>query len=538
MTGLDPNRVMEWLATLPGDVRSQSFMNSWDGFACIETPVVTVFGSYDTGKSSLIRRILVDGGVPVPEWLTISARHETFEVNAVEWAGCLIRDTPGLAVGAADIRGSANTDTALAAVELTDVAIVVVTPQLATGEREVLRALLDGTWAPQNLWFVVARFDEAGIDPEEDLDGYRTLSKRKVDELRQSLGLTAEFPIHVVAQDFAQFAGASKSVDAEIWDEFRAWDGMDDLERAIEGVGAGNVSQLRVMTEQRYWRRVVLGAASELKIQLAEIEPLVSEAEAVDARYEQWLYELREIDLAARAEIPALREELSEIIRASRGILRNQTALTFDGLETALKAWFDKHQQHLDRFLQSVGRTSERQSSRPSWQRLQEVASLVEQMESVPNPSGGVTKHLGAIGGAVMTALQEFQRSRPVGAAGKRTAPSSGNSRDGSGEWTYNDLLAGAAVIAKIAQVVVNEWEEYRRNREAVTRNEEVARIQSGKLAADAAEIALDTWGKMLDEIECKIRVFDGSRPSITNGLRDSVELLREALKGAEKLLA
>lgn len=537
MTGLDPNRVMKWLETLPGDVQSQSFMEQWDSFAPVGTPVITVFGSYDTGKSSLIRRLLVDGGVPVPEWLTISARHETFEVNGVEWAGCLIRDTPGLAVGAADIRGSANTDAALAAVELTDVAIVVVTSQLATGEREVLRALLDGTWAPQNLWFVIARFDEAGIDPEDDLDGYRTLSKRKVDELRQSLGLTAEFPIHVVAQDFAQFAGASKSVDAEIWDDFRAWDGMDDLERAIEEVGTGSLSQLRAMTEQRYWRRVVMGAASGLKIQLAEIEPLVSEAEAADARHEQWLYELREIDLAARAEMPALREGLSEIIRASRGVATNQSSLMFDGLETALKVWFDKHQQHLDRFLQSAGRTSERQSRRPSWQRLQKVASLVEQMESVPNPSAGATKHLGVIGGAVMTALQEFQRSRPVGAVGEKTAPSSGNSRDGSGEWTYNDLLAGAAAIAKIAQVVVNEWDEYRRNREAVTRNEEVARIQSGKLAADAAEIALETWESMVDEVAHKIRVLDSSRPAITEGLRESVEQLRSAISVANKIL-
>ena len=45
---------------------------------------VTVFGVYDAGKSSLIKRLLVELGAPVPDWLTISARPETYAATRVE----------------------------------------------------------------------------------------------------------------------------------------------------------------------------------------------------------------------------------------------------------------------------------------------------------------------------------------------------------------------------------------------------------------------------------------------------------------------
>ena len=123
----------------------------------------------------------------MPDWLTISARHETFEVNEVHAAGCLLRDTPGFVTGAADARADMNTHLANAAVDLTDVAIVTVTPQLATAEFPALQALVRRGLDPGSLWFVISRFDEAGVDPESDREGYRELAQRKTDELRRAL---------------------------------------------------------------------------------------------------------------------------------------------------------------------------------------------------------------------------------------------------------------------------------------------------------------------------------------------------------------
>ena len=49
--------------------------------------MVTFFGPYDSGKSTLLKRLLVDEGCKVPDWLTISPRPETFEQNKIEALG-------------------------------------------------------------------------------------------------------------------------------------------------------------------------------------------------------------------------------------------------------------------------------------------------------------------------------------------------------------------------------------------------------------------------------------------------------------------
>lgn len=274
MSNFDIQAAKKWLDEIPGGSLTDVFDVQWKQFASEPRPVATVFGSYDTGKSSLIRRLLVDTGVEVPEWLTISARHETFEVRGVVLAGCVIRDTPGLAVGAKDVRGGeTNTKLAQEAIGLTDIAIVTVTPQLATGERELIRDLIDSGWSTDALWFVISRFDEAGHDPDSDLDGYKNLAQRKIAELRESLGLDPNTPVFVVAQDPFQYAGAERDVDRDIWDDTRDWDGMAELSAALDRVGGSDLGLLRAATEQRFWSQVVATVVGgELRVQLREFE--------------------------------------------------------------------------------------------------------------------------------------------------------------------------------------------------------------------------------------------------------------------------
>ena len=160
-----------------------------------ERPVVTLFGAYDTGKSAILRRLLVEQSLEVPEWVTISARHETFEVGTVEFRGIALRDTPGVAPGAEDARGVANTGHALAAVELTDVLVVVMNPQLPTAERDLMLGVLAGDWPAGSMVLVISRFDDAGVSPEYDLDGYHELAERKVNELEGVSRLDAAMPV-------------------------------------------------------------------------------------------------------------------------------------------------------------------------------------------------------------------------------------------------------------------------------------------------------------------------------------------------------
>ena len=87
MNPINLTEAKSWLDAIPGGQLGLEADNQWQQLANISGPVVTVYGAYDTGKSSLLRRLIVDFEVEVPDWLTISARHETFEVNEVRRQG-------------------------------------------------------------------------------------------------------------------------------------------------------------------------------------------------------------------------------------------------------------------------------------------------------------------------------------------------------------------------------------------------------------------------------------------------------------------
>lgn len=133
-------------------------------------------------------------------------------------------------------------------------AIVAVTPQLANAEYPALQKLVARDWVQGSLWFVISRFDEAGVDPESDPAGYRALADRKTDELRRALQLGETVPVFVVSQDFAQMAGSERNPASAVWDEFREWDGTDRLSRALAELGSSNIDTLRSSAAQRFWR--------------------------------------------------------------------------------------------------------------------------------------------------------------------------------------------------------------------------------------------------------------------------------------------
>ena len=88
------------LGSIPGAAEAVAQQRArWDEFQDLETLEVVVFGAYDAGKSSLLKRLLVDWGTTVPDWLTVSGRRETFEPKRVAANGFGFVDTPGLGSG-------------------------------------------------------------------------------------------------------------------------------------------------------------------------------------------------------------------------------------------------------------------------------------------------------------------------------------------------------------------------------------------------------------------------------------------------------
>jgi predicted GTPase len=132
-------RVLAAVRGVAGQPATDELEAQWSEHAARRAPVVTLFGSYDSGKSTLLKRLLVDAGVTVPDWLTIAARRDTFEVNEVKAMGCWFRDTPGIASGSVEHERAARE-----ALTTTDVILIVFPPQLITGDREAILAVVAG----------------------------------------------------------------------------------------------------------------------------------------------------------------------------------------------------------------------------------------------------------------------------------------------------------------------------------------------------------------------------------------------------------
>lgn len=372
INAVDPIQAKIWLDGLPGGGIGDELERRWEEFELNDKPVVTVYGAYDTGKSSLLRRLIIDAGGEVPAWLTISARHETFEVGQIEAAGCFLRDTPGFVVGGADARSDHNTQLATEAIALTDVAVVTVTPQLATAEHAALRNLVQHHWPHRSLWFVITRFDEAGIDPEGDLDGYRDLARRKTAELRRALDLDGSIPVFVVSQDFAQMAGADRNPAPALWDESREWDGMAELSSALADLADTDTASLREAASQRFWAQFVSNAMARLR---AEAEGYSGHAQFTDDGLKQRQSWLAQLDDLKRAAVSDLRVKTRELIEAT--IEAEAVDGLVQDLSNTVELWYGRQQRDIDKFLQSVSAIRSVEQERPAWGALHDLAATV-----------------------------------------------------------------------------------------------------------------------------------------------------------------
>ncbi|SIM83531.1 GTPase domain-containing protein [Micromonospora cremea] len=523
---VDIDAVRDWLGRLPGGSLAGQYVDDWDAFEKLDGPVVTLFGSYDTGKSSLLRRLLVDSGGAVPGWLTISARHETFEVNDVEVGGCIIRDTPGFAVGASDIRAQNNSRRAMAAVGLTDVGIAVLTPQLATAERDVLQKLFTQGWPVGTMWFVISRFDEAGVDPEYDLAEYRELSDRKVRELRELFELDDRTPVFVVSQDPFQTAGQDTDLSRETWDDFRGWDGMRDLADAFEAVSPAALPGWRHTAGQRYWTAVLDETVTELRRQLADYTARAEVAAGGVARRDVWESELDTFDRAAHASLDGL---VAEVIRRSWEPSSAADELQAE-IQRTLDEWFTKHAARLQRLRQSIRKTKERERARPSWAGFASLVATLgsgEDAATTPAAPGGVGEHLEKVGTMLIGALKAANNAaNPIG-GGK-----AGSAKTAEG-WGRHIGTAEAVLplVVYLAKVV----DEQRTDRVRLNQDKAAADKQQ-HIVAECTQRARDTWQPFVDDVREAIVAETRDQVDLDASLRQLVGQLQEAVAEGEGL--
>jgi hypothetical protein len=523
VTVVDIEAVRDWLDRLPGGSLAGQYSAAWDAFQRLDKPVVTLFGSYDTGKSSLLRRLIADAGGTAPAWLTISARHETFEVNGVEIGGCLVRDTPGFSVGGSDIRAQSNTREALAAVDLTDVGVLVLTPQLATADRDQLQQLITRDWPTGTLWIVISRFDEAGVNPEYGLEAYRELIDRKVHELRQQLTFGDATPVFVVAQDPFGLAGSYTGLGPETWDAYRAWDGMKELADALAAVSSSDLPGWRHAAGQRYWTAILHETVTELCRQLTDYTARAEVATSGINRRRASENELDAIDRAARAGLDGLVEE---VLRRSGGTGADDVQAE---IQRALGDWFEKHEARLQRLRQSVRKSTERDHAHPAWA---DFASLVATLESdtpaTPARSEGLAGRVESVGPMLVTVLKAISDAAgPL--AGKKTRTAKAAEGLGRHLGTVEAVVPLAVFAAKV-------FDDYRTDR-AHADEDRAATDRRRQLVDACNRHALETWQPHVDELRDEILAATSDRADLDESLHQLVDRLREAVAEGERLL-
>lgn len=192
-------------------------------------PALAVLGDYNSGKSSLIRRLVVDGGRTPDAAFDIRASPATAVARRYPLGRVDLVDTPGLQSGQ-----DGHDDAAMAAVVEAALVFVVVHINLFVGDTALLEQLAAAKGA--RLVFLVNRCDELGVDPMAAPEQFLNAQDHKRAELRaafatRSVEVAAE-QVHCLSGDPFGLVSGDTTVAPADFDENRLWDGV----AAVTGV--------------------------------------------------------------------------------------------------------------------------------------------------------------------------------------------------------------------------------------------------------------------------------------------------------------
>ena len=251
-------------------------------------PRLHLVGDYNAGKTSFIRRLLLDAGQLVPPGLEVRGNPTTDKEHVIPWGELDLVDTPGF-------QSSNESHTAAARRSFPDASAILYLfqPNLVTGDDSAVRLVLNGDRtqglvpkAPRT-FFIINRADELGVDPVDNPRRYKELAERKQRELSEALAsrgiAVAPARILCMASDPFELVGDRDDVTSEAFDAHRGWDGFAEFMKAyreLEGdllrtgvdrsVLEGGLARLARLDARR---NVEL---EQLSAQLAALERLVA----------------------------------------------------------------------------------------------------------------------------------------------------------------------------------------------------------------------------------------------------------------------
>lgn len=533
MTSAAAAKCQAWIGDVSGEADASRLARGWSDFASGEWPVLTLFGAFDTGKSSILRRLLVDAGQPLPDWLTVSARHETFTENGVTVNGCLVRDTPGLSPEGLDARSLSNSEVARSALGRTDVLLVTMNPQLTTSEHPELVDVLSRGWPKDGVWFLISRADEGGVDPTLDREGFEAWSTRKREELKQSLKLSEAVRVFVLVPDFAGLGAYEPEPTPTVWDHSREWDGMAELSAAMKEFSAQDLAVYRGSAELRFWKQAVSSRIGEVQTALDDLRVSIDVANISRQRREGFLNQIDRLASAAQASLAGAVEDA--IQRAAGGPEVDADSIR-NAVDPVLEEWWQRQQAGLARVRQEAIQGLEQQREGQGWARLESVYRRFTQPEheNAEKPPALVPK-IEALSKKVTVALQGVDRVLKSDQAIQHPKKSV-DLLDVTKRQSVSKLGL-AAGIADAALPVVLDLASMIEEKVQADRDRAQQRQYREKVRAAVSNVVADGAGEAMRLLEPD---FDALRHEITAQTVDEEEVasLETALSEAKGLLA
>lgn len=277
------NDAQQTCARHPGD---EGVLAALMDYAGAGRPRLHVVGDYNSGKSSFIKRLLLDAGLPVPDSLKVAGRPLTDVSHTYEIDGIELIDSPGFQSG-----HHLHTQEAWAALADASIVIFLLQPNLILGDDSPLRTVISGDYSKgiiekrESTYFIVNRSDELGVDPELSPDVYMRLVDRKRVELRQALKSRSidvdERQIFFMSSDPYGLVGDRSDVDASAFDPYRKWDGftpfMAELRALRKGLSVSNAAHSILHGGiHRLWQRILVQRSEleQIRRQTSELKQL------------------------------------------------------------------------------------------------------------------------------------------------------------------------------------------------------------------------------------------------------------------------
>nr|MDZ8016302.1 GTPase [Nostoc sp. ZfuVER08] len=240
---LQPGIASKWLnetrqILTPGDDEITKVLNELDAFSKSQKARLHLYGDWNTGKTSFIKRLIIDTGLDIPENLEVQANPTTTIVEKYEWKGIWLVDNPGFQSTRAN-----DTDVALESLADASAIIYLFNQNLIVGDTSTIDLILKGDERrgilpkKDRTFFIINRCDQLGVDPTESPKEYARLCKRKREELFLALasrGISISVKqIFCMSSDPYGLVGNRRDVNSKDFNPYREWDGFDSFINAF-----------------------------------------------------------------------------------------------------------------------------------------------------------------------------------------------------------------------------------------------------------------------------------------------------------------